>query len=69
MTDSLLDHVERIGGWLASGVGLLILRRLKMLNVQFDGLNVKYVKSEKRESFREGMLNERERPKEGVDKP
>lgn len=61
--ETWLAHIERMGGWFASGVGLLVLRRLTMLNIQFDGLNIKYVKSEKRESFREGQQNERDREK------
>ncbi len=61
--DAILSHVERSGGWIAAAVGAFIWRRLKALNVQFDGLNVKYVKGEKRESFREGQQNEREREK------
>jgi len=63
MSETWIGHIERIGGWLASGVGLMVLRRLRLLNIQFDGLNVKYIKAEKRESFREGALNERERDK------
>jgi hypothetical protein len=58
-----LARVEGIGGWIGSGIGLLLLKRLRLLNIQFDGLNVKYVKGEKRESFREGQQNERDREK------
>jgi hypothetical protein len=58
-----LARVEGIGGWIGSGISLLLLKRLRLLNIQFDGLNVKYVKGEKRESFREGQQNERDRDK------
>lgn len=61
--DAILSHIERSGGWIATGLGGFILHRLRLLNIQFDGLNVKYVKGEKRESFREGQQNERERDK------
>lgn len=61
--DDIFAHVERAGGWIAAGVGGIIFHRLRLLNIQFDGLNVKYVKGEKRESFREGQQNEREREK------
>jgi len=61
--EPMLEHVERSGGWIATIVGGFILKKLIRLDITFDGLNVKYVKGEKRESFREGQQNERERGK------
>lgn len=61
--DDILAHVERAGGWISAGACGIIAHRLKLLKIQFDGWNVKYVKGEKRESFREGQQNERDREK------